>query len=144
MSEMTIREFAQKCANESLTFGEALSEYWGLVGSESQSMAQYKIDFYYDLVEVKWKDGVVGHIPVPFFMESRELFEFLKSIQILGKVRDEKFFKGPDGLSFYKDPDMPIRYSVRKNNILKYLAKQGRLPTTVKSVKYIMAVEAFV
>ena len=115
-------------------------------------MAAIEGDPYYDLVEVTWKDGRTGHIPVPFFldMEGGQGFEFISQIPVSFKIRDEKFFTCPEcgergffaglcGSCEEPGKEYKINLERRKRNLLKAVEEGKALPSTVVSVKYIVS-----
>lgn len=109
-------------------------------------------DPYYDLVEVTWKDGRTGHIPVPFFLdiENGQGFEFISQIPVSFKIRDEKFFACPEcgkrgfftglcGSCEEPGKEYKINLERRKRNLLKAVEEGKALPSTVVNVKYIVS-----
>jgi hypothetical protein len=55
----------------------------------------FKDQVHYDLVEVTWKDGMVAHIPAPFFIEFHRGLEILLHLPHSARVRDHEFFHCP-------------------------------------------------
>ena len=110
---------------------------------------------HYDLVEVVWKDGRVGHIPAPWFLQSKYGAFFLHHIPRNEYMRDGAFFKCPicGTPSFYSgicqdcaDLEMEVKRSgnmeLRKKNVLERALANKPLPHTVKSVSYVVSVTA--
>lgn len=111
---------------------------------------------YYDLVEIKWKDGTVSHIPAPMFLSSDAGERFLISLSRSRKQRDENFFSCPKcgAQSFYsgfcneckikfpQEYEQYMRYkeqeTVKKEAVLQDIVRAediNMLPQVYKDVK---------
>ncbi len=107
---------------------------------------------YYDLIEVTWNDGIVRHIPAPFFEKSEIGRKFL--FQLPRKKEDRNYmFNCPrcrvnSQFAGYCQPcqehisDKELeKYSKmhikRKKNFINSILEKGKIPTTVRKVNYI-------
>ncbi|MHA1286404.1 MAG: hypothetical protein ACTSPB_03255 [Candidatus Thorarchaeota archaeon] len=116
---------------------------------------------HYDLVEVEWKDGTVGHIPVPFFLETKQrkewLLNFLRSTRLV--VRDVDFFQCQcgnrsfyaslcddcwwDGVYLPRTTRKEKGRNRRKENILRAIDEGRDLPRTVVWMTYVVYPELY-